>query len=204
MSRTDRIVIALVGVALALAASAGYVLLEPAVPPAALEPSAPLLVDGAGGPPASQLAPATIVVDVAGAVVEPGIRELPAGSRIADAIDAAGGFAPDADLGATAALNLAQPLVDGQQVRVPRLGDGVGAVPSVGDGAGAGIASGPLNVNTATPEELEALPGIGAVTVQRIIAARQQQPFTSLQDLVDRGIIHRGQLEDITDLATAG
>ena len=61
-----------------------------------------------------------------------------------------------------------------------------------------------INLNTATPEELEALPGIGAVTVQKIVAARQERPFASLEDAVQRGVIHRGQLEDIQGLATAG
>jgi competence protein ComEA len=146
------------------------------------------------------------VVDVSGAVARPGIVELPAGSRIADAIDAAGGFASDADLTAASEINLAQALVDGQQVRVPRIGEGTASAPNASAaaaGAGGG-SSGLVNVNTATPEELEALPGIGAVTVQKIVAARQERPFSSLQEMVDRGVIHRGQLEDIMELATAG
>ena len=61
-----------------------------------------------------------------------------------------------------------------------------------------------MNLNTATPEQLEALPGIGEVTVQKIVAARQERPFASLQEAVDRGIINRGQLEDIQGVATAG
>ena len=61
-----------------------------------------------------------------------------------------------------------------------------------------------VDLNTATPEELEALPGIGPVTVQKIVAARQEQPFASLDDAVQRGVINRGQLEDIQGVATAG
>jgi DNA uptake protein ComE-like DNA-binding protein len=61
-----------------------------------------------------------------------------------------------------------------------------------------------VNLNTASGDELEALPGIGAVTVEKIIAAREERPFSSLQDAVDRGVIHNGQLEDIEGLATAG
>ena len=68
----------------------------------------------------------------------------------------------------------------------------------------AGASTGLVDLNTATPEQLEALPGIGAVTVQKIVAAREEQPFASLQDAVDRGVIHRGQLEDIQGVATAG
>lgn len=205
MSRLDRIIVAIVGGAVVLAAAAGYVLLSPSGSPVGpAEPSADPLLAVAPEVAASPAPATTIVVDVGGAVVQPGVHELAAGARIADAIDAAGGFGPDADLDATAELNLAQPLVDGQQIRVPRLGDGVAAAPSYVAAAGSGGGGGLVDINTATPEELEALPGIGAVTVQKIVAARQEQPFTSLQDMVDRGIIHRGQLEDITDLATAG
>jgi competence protein ComEA len=158
-------------------------------------------------PAASVPASGTIVVDVQGAVLEPGVRELPAGSRVADAIAAAGGYATDADLeAAVTAVNLAQPLGDGEQIRIPRIGDNQVA----GGGSGASDAptsaessSGPLNLNTASPEELEALPGIGPVTVQKIVAARQEQPFTSLDDAVQRGVINRGQLEDIQAVATA-
>jgi competence protein ComEA len=147
------------------------------------------------------------VVDVQGGVAEPGVRELPAGSRVADAIVAAGGYATDADLAAAAtAINLAQPLSDGEQIRVPRVGDAQVAAASAGSAAsGAPAAGGGLvDLNTATPEELEALPGIGPVTVQKIVAARQEQPFASLEDAVQRGVINRGQLEDIQAVATAG
>ena len=209
MSRSDRIFVAAVGGTLVLALAAGIVLLAPsgtstsqATDAAALLAPSP---SGAAAPPSAAMG--VIVVDVAGAVGQPGVRELPSNARLADAIEAAGGFAADADLEAASTLNLAQPLVDGQQVRVPRLGDGgttAAAAASPGAGGGGGGAGGLVNMNTATPEELEALPGIGAVTVQKIVAARQEQPFSSLQDMVDRGIIHRGQLEDITGLATAG
>ena len=129
-----------------------------------------------------------------------------AGSRLADAIAAAGGYASDVDLAATAAgVNLAQPLTDGQQVVIPRLGEAVaGAAPSQAHGAEGAPAGGLVNLNTATPEELEDLPGIGAVTVQKIVAAREERPFTSLEDAVERGVIHRGQLEDLQGIATAG
>ncbi|MGI8999696.1 MAG: ComEA family DNA-binding protein, partial [Candidatus Limnocylindria bacterium] len=154
-----------------------------------------------------------IVVDVQGAVAEPGVRELPAGSRIAEAIAAAGGYASDADLAAAASgINLAQTLADGEQVRVPRIGEaqvaGGGSPVTSGSpatgGDGGGGSGGLVNLNSATPEELEALPGIGPVTVQKIVAARQEQPFASLDDAVQRGVINRGQLEDIQGLATAG
>ena len=134
MSRSDRILVAAGGAAVVLAAVAVFILLAPVAAPSpapTTEPGVGLLV---GTPPAELPATSdqpppsggTIFVDVEGAVAEPGIRELPAGSRVADAIAAAGGYASDADLeAAAAAINLAQPLSDGEQVRVPRIGETV-------------------------------------------------------------------------------
>ena len=211
MSRSDRILVAAAAGAIVLAVAAVAVLLMPtgaAEPSAGNDPAALLLESPSASAPFGSVAPAsgTIVVDVEGAVAAPGIRELAAASRIADAIEAAGGYAADADLAAAASVNLAQPLTDGQQVRVPRVGEAaVAAAPSALAGGGGGpAANGQVNLNTATPEELEALPGIGEVTVQKLVAARQERPFTSLQDAVDRGVMNRGQLEDIQGLATAG
>ena len=92
---------------------------------------------------------------------------------------------------------------------MPAVGDAAPGQPSsapasAGAGAGSGGTAGLVDLNTATPEELEALPGIGPVTVQKIVAARQERPFTSLEDAVERGVMHRGQLEDIQGVATAG
>jgi len=211
VSRSDRILVAAAAGAIVLAVAAVAVLLMPtgaAEPSAGNDPAALLLESPSASAPFGSVAPAsgTIVVDVEGAVAAPGIRELAAASRIADAIEAAGGYAADADLAAAASVNLAQPLTDGQQVRVPRVGEAaVAAAPSALAGGGGGpAANGQVNLNTATPEELEALPGIGEVTVQKLVAARQERPFTSLQDAVDRGVMNRGQLEDIQGVATAG
>jgi len=215
VSRADRILVAAGGGALILALAAGWLAFAP------VEADSPDLVTGGMALPTAQIASAapstdsaangTIVVDVQGAVVEPGVHELPAGSRLAEAIAAAGGYASDADLEAAAAtINLAQGLHDGDQVRVPRIGEAqvagggpaASGAPTAGGGGGAN--GGMVNLNSATPEELEALPGIGPVTVQKIVAARQEQPFASLDDAVSRGVIHRGQLEDIQGIATAG
>jgi competence protein ComEA len=212
MSRSDRLVIATGGGALILAAAAAWILLAPVLVPPALDRDGALLAAASGAvatPGPSGAATGMIVVDVQGGVAKPGIRELPAGARLADAIAAAGGFGPDADLDAAAVnLNLAAPLTDGAQVRVPRLGDAVAAASSAtvvpgADGSDGG-SDGLVNLNTATPEELEALPGIGPVTVQKLVAARAEAPFTSLEDAVERGILDRGQLEDLQGLATAG
>jgi competence protein ComEA len=209
VSRSDRISIAAGGGALVLAVAAAWVLLAPVQdPPEGLESGTGLSLATAGSaaPTPSPSVAETIVVDVQGAVAEPGVRELPSGSRVADAIAAAGGYGTDADLAASAvAINLAQALSDGEQIRVPRVGDVQapttgGPVASGPSEAGGGL----VDLNTATPEELEALPGIGPVTVQKIVAARQEQPFASLEDAVQRGVINRGQLEDIQAVATAG
>jgi competence protein ComEA len=212
VARSERIMIAAGGGALILALAAAWLAMAP------VEDASESLAAGvltlptpvASAPLASgAAATGTIVVDVQGAVVEPGVRQLPAGSRVADAVAAAGGYGSDADLAAAAAtINLAQALGDGEQIRVPRIGESQvagGDPPSSGAPApGAGGAGGLVDLNTATPEELEALPGIGPVTVQKIVAARQEQPFASLDDAVQRGVINRGQLEDIQALATAG
>jgi competence protein ComEA len=212
VSRSDRILVATGGAAVILAVVAAVVLLAPPAGDAAsLGDDALLLgtpVPVVSGGASAGTTTGTIFVDVEGAVAEPGIRELPVGSRVADAIAAAGGYAPDVDLeAASTAINLAQPLTDGQQVHVPHLGDAeaapAGSEPPA-DGGGGQSAGGLVDLNTATPEELEALPGIGPVTVQKIVAARAERPFTSLEDALNRGVINRGQLEDIQGIATAG
>jgi competence protein ComEA len=129
-------------------------------------------------------------------VLRPGIIELPAGSRVADALEAAGGYSERADLGVAAAqVNLAATLRDGQQILVPVIGAAVGG--SQGGGGG-----GLVNLNTASAEELDALPGIGPVTVDKIVAARKEQPFRSLDELVTRKVLTSAQLDKIRDLVT--
>ncbi len=211
MSRSDRIMLAAGGGALVLVAAAAWMLLAPSVGAPPIDTGTSLFTSSSGAPTpvASSAASGTIVVDVQGGVAQPGIRELPAGSRVADAIEAAGGYGTDADLEAAASINLAEPLTDGAQIRVPRIGDAIAAAVAsapagaAAGGSGGGSAGGPVNLNTATPEELEALPGIGPVTVQKIVAARAERPFASLEDAVERGIINRGQLEDLQGIATA-
>jgi competence protein ComEA len=165
----------------------------------AAQPATDELLDPFGVPSSSALPGASelVVVDVEGAVLRPGIIELPAGSRVADAVAAAGGYSPQADLAAAASqVNLAATLHDGQQISVPLIG-ATGGGGSTG-GAGGGL----VNLNIATPEELDALPGIGPVTVQKIVAARAEQPFTSLEELVTRKVLTNSQLDKIRDLVT--
>ena len=91
-------------------------------------------------------------------------------------------------------------LSDGAQIVVPMIGASGGG--GGGSGGGGGASNGLVDLNHATPEELEALPGIGPVTVQKIVAARAERPFTSLEEAVERDVLDNGQLEQIRDLAT--
>src|SRR5579863_4220845 len=120
-------------------------------------------------------AAAELVVDVAGAVRRPGLYHLAAGTRIADAVAAAGGASAKADV---TLVNLAAPLADGEQVLVPARG----AAGATGSGTPSPIA--PLDLNTANAEQLDALPGVGPATAQRIIDYRQEHgPFRNVDEL---------------------
>lgn len=195
MALGDRIAIAALASALAAVALGGWLLL--ASGPAA-DPNGDLLLDPFSElPSASQISGGGVVVDVEGGVLRPGLVRLDAGARVADAIAAAGGYSPAADLLAAAAqINLAAILRDGQQVLVPMLGA------STGGGGGSGAGNGLVDLNHASPEELDTLPGIGPVTVQKIVAARTEQPFGTLDELVQRKVLTSAQLEKIRDLVT--
>ena len=119
------------------------------------------------GDAGSTTLPAIVVVHVDGAVLHPGIHELRVGARVADAIDAAGGLALDAD---RHALNLAQVLGDGQRIWVPRIGEEVRAAVVTGgtDDATGNTAGGPVSLSTATPAMLKGLPGTGPRLVLRL------------------------------------
>jgi competence protein ComEA len=152
--------------------------------------------------------PIELVVHVAGAVVRPGIVRLSPGARVIDALDAAGGSASDADLDQ---VNLAAPLLDGYQVRVPRqgeapLGGAVVVPPSASPPAmvGAGSsASPPVNINRATAAELESLPGIGPSLALAVVAWREEHgPFSRLDDLLDVPGIGPAKLGALADHAT--
>lgn len=137
-----------------------------------------------------------LLVDVAGWVRHPGVYGFAEGSRVVDALDAAGGARPGAIL---QALNLAAPLVDGTQILVPREGEEAVA-PSATGGA---VAGGLMNVNTATATELEELPGIGEVLAQRIVDYRTDNgPFASVDQLLDVSGIGDSILESLRELVT--
>src|SRR5579863_5878919 len=132
--------------------------------------------------PAARAPAPVLVVDVVGAVRRPGLYRLPQGSRIADALSRAGGETRGAD---PLLVNLAAPLADGEQVIVPTV-VGSGSVGAAAAPASAGTPSpaAPVDLNVATAEQLDALPGVGPVTAEKIIAYRQAHgPFTSVDQL---------------------
>jgi competence protein ComEA len=135
-----------------------------------------------------------LVVDVAGAVRRPGLHELAPGTRIADAVAAAGGATAKADI---TAVNLAAPIADGEQIVVPARGSGTA-------GASSGAApspTAPLDLNSASLEQLDALPGIGPTTAQKILDYRQAHgSFHSLADLDAVPGIGQGRLEQLKGL----
>jgi competence protein ComEA len=145
---------------------------------------APLVVDTV-----SDSAAELITVDVSGKVVHPGLIVVPGGSRLADAIAAAGGTTRDADL---ERVNLAAPLQDGQQVVIPGSDDPGTAEDGSNDGK--------IHINTATPSELEQLPGVGPVLAGRIAAFREENgPFEAVEDLLDISGIGESKLEMLRD-----
>jgi competence protein ComEA len=145
--------------------------------------------------------PVPIIVDVTGWVRRPGVYEFRQGDRVIDAVRMAGGGKPGADL---TSINLAALLTDGQQILVPRKGKG---------GVGAGVAGGSgvpgsgtevlINLNTATLDQLETLPGIGPSLGQRILDYRQEHgPFRSVEDLLNVSGIGEKRLADLRSKVT--
>ncbi len=134
---------------------------------------------GGGGFSLSDGRGTDVVVDVTGAVRRPGVYRLPAGARVTDAVERAGG----ADGGALLeAVNLAARLADGQQVVVPEKGPGGAAVAA----AGPGSEDGPISLGTATAEQLDTIDGIGPVTAQRIVEFRDQHGGLSSVDQLNQ------------------
>jgi competence protein ComEA len=159
---------------------------------------APVAVRTAPRSPEASPTPAVVFVHVAGWVRRPGVYELHEGDRVIDAIELAGGPRRGAQ---TSALNLAAVLTDGQQVLVPGPAppSGTGTLPESGSTPAPML----VNVNTAAPEELETLPGIGEVLAQAIIAYREEHgPFTSVEELEEVSGIGPATLEEIRDLVT--
>ena len=131
--------------------------------------------------PPPSLVPADIVVQIAGAVLRPGVYHLPMGSRVGDLVAAAGGSIDGVD---AAVLPLAAKVADGQRVYLPKPGEPVSAASGVS--VGGSSAAGPVDLNSATVAQLDALPGIGPSTAAAIVAYRDKHgPFKSIDGLLE-------------------
>ncbi|MCL2352036.1 MAG: helix-hairpin-helix domain-containing protein [Firmicutes bacterium] len=144
-----------------------------------------------------------IVVYITGEVVNPGVYEADAGSRVNDALTMAGGATDEADL---ERINLASPLSDGEQITVPKIGDGEDEVPVIQEAQAAdagGENAGPVNINTAGEAGLDALPGIGPATAKAIIEYRTKNgAFGDISDIKNVSGIGDAKYEQIKDLIT--
>ncbi len=195
--------LAAVAAGVLLAAGVVVLLLRPAggTPPEVTLPRAGTAADPA--PTTTTTAPA-VVAHAAGAVRAPGVYRLDPGARAADLVAAAGGAAPEADL---QRLNLAAPVADGERVYVPRVGE-VAPPPATGPtGVAAGsdgeAGSGPVDLNTATAEQLEELPGVGPAIAAAILDERERRGrFATVDDLLDVRGIGDARLEQLRDLVT--
>jgi len=157
------------------------------------------------GPPgaARELGEDKLVVHAAGAVVRPGVYHVRLPGRVLDVLDAAGGPLPGADLDQ---LNLAARVSDGDRVYLPRVGEslpapsGVGSAGTAGAGSAGGAAAGPVNLNSATPDQLDALPGVGPATAKAIVDHRTEKGrFVSVDDLLSVRGIGEAKLADLRD-----
>lgn len=179
--------------AVVVVAVVGFLLLRsPGGPP----PEVSMAMAGGPSDPAATTTssvPSELVAHAAGAVAAPGVYRLPGGSRVADLVSAAGGALPGADLDQ---VNLAAPIADGERIYVPVEGEIVAA-----SAGGAGVPSGPLDLNAATAEQLDALPGIGPSTAAAILDERDRRGgFSSVDELLDVRGIGPAKLEQLREL----
>lgn len=164
---------------------------RPAVTRAGADAVAPSTAPSATPAGSAPAAGGDVVVHVVGEVARPGLVRVPSGSRVADAVQQAGGAGPLADL---TQVNLARPVVDGEQVRLPRQGETAvaPAAPAPGAPATGGAPAGPLDLNAATLDQLDGLDGIGPVLAQRILDWRTEHGrFSAVDEL--------GEVEGIGD-----
>lgn len=154
----------------------------------------------ATAPPPLRIVPPTprptqetvIKVQVAGAAVRPGVYTLRSGSRVEDALKAAGGPTDDADVDR---LNLAARVSDGQKLEIPRKGQEIAAYGTAGPEK--------INLNVATVSQLDELPGIGPVIARRIVEYRERNgPFSRVEQLRDAKLVNNSTYEKIKDMVT--
>jgi competence protein ComEA len=169
----------------------------PAAPPSAQPPPLAAATATTAAAPAAEL-----VVSVAGRVRRPGLVRVPGGSRVADVLDAAGGALPGTDL---ATVNLARRVADGEQVSigVPAAVDATPAGPAASGDAAAPAAGGKVDLNKATLEQLDGLPGVGPVTAQRILDWRTRSgKFSRVDQLREVEGIGERRFSQLKDLVT--
>jgi competence protein ComEA len=196
---------------LLLLAGYGLAIIRRATEPAPIEiiPPQPSVTALPTSEPLPAPTAAPLRVYVSGAVMNPAVYTLPPGSIIDDAVQAAGGFAPDAD---PVAVNLAQELLDGMQIYVPLTGEAAPpplisapspiAVPD-SDRLGGLTIQGLIDINSASARELEMLPGIGPVTAEKIIAYREANgPFATIEAIMEVPGIGEAKFAAIRDLIT--
>ncbi|MFV0253735.1 MAG: helix-hairpin-helix domain-containing protein [Beutenbergiaceae bacterium] len=198
------IVLAIAILALGLVAAGWFALNRPADPAPVPSVAPPVSAPATAPTPSSTSQSGLVAVHVAGAVAQPGVVEVASGTRVVAAIEAAGGARPDADLDA---LNLAAPVVDGQQVYVPVVGEHLPSAGGAnGDGAGGaapGTGSGLIDINSADAGTLESLPGIGPALAQRIVEWRDDHGrFDSLDALTQVSGIGPATVDRLRDHAT--
>lgn len=173
------------------------------VEPGATASAATAGSSGAGAGP--EPTPRRVLVEVSGAVVSPGVYELPEDARIGDAITAAGGLGPRVDAArADRELNLAAPVSDGIEIHVASRDDPVDAAAVSGPDAprSPAAAASLVDVNRATAAELEALPGIGPATAAKILAARDERPFATVDELRSRRVLGASTFDKVRELVT--
>ena len=145
---------------------------------------------------------ASLVVDVEGAVVSPGVYNLPKDSRVKDALIASGGVSAQGDrLWVAKNLNLALKIIDGAKIYIPFEGEKQSSPAlsgSTGGSSTVGIGES-ININSASEKELDALPGVGPVTAQKIIDNR---PYQTLQELVSKKVVSSKVFDNIKDKVT--
>ncbi len=138
-----------------------------------------------------------ITVDVAGAVVRPGVVRLPSGSRVADALEAVGGLSQEADQERVGkVINLATKLIDGGKLYIPKIGEAASGLSPLPPEA----PSHTVNINAASQAELEALPGIGPVTARKIINDR---PYATVDELLTKRVVTKRVFEGIKNQVSA-
>ena len=197
---------------IACASAVAFVALSPG------ESATPIVAIESSASETNQAQPTTdgIRVEISGAVASPTVVQLPEGARRIDAIEAVGGWGERVDpVRVEVCLNLAAPLQDGSAVRIPSLDDrfligvkGIECGPiyapasevAATTSGTAESSSAPIDLNTATAAQLDALPGIGPTTAAKIIASRKQAPILLVDDLLNRGVISARVLEQIRPL----